>query len=112
MPSISAEALEYSDFDQFLMVRFFSSYFHYCSNFRFIVVFPTEVTEKGEIEYSVVVRKNVHKLEAYVEEMANSDTVSRAVNIQKVQDDVLKLWSVVKALPEITNDQKNCIKAL
>ena len=33
-------------------------------------------------------------------------------NIQKVQDDVLKLWSVVKALPEISSDQKNHIKSL
>jgi len=44
--------------------------------------------------------------------MASGDTVSGAVNIQKVQDDVLKLWSVIKALPEISNDQKNRIKAL
>jgi fatty acid synthase subunit beta len=90
--------------------------FHSCSNFRFIVTFPTaphtEVTENGEIKYLEVVRENVRKLEAYVEEMASGDTVSGAVNIQKVQDDVLKLWSVVKALPEISKDQKNRIKAL
>ncbi|KAF9485144.1 fatty acid synthetase alpha subunit [Pholiota conissans] len=80
------------------------------------VTFPTaphtEVTEKGEIKYTEVVRENVRKLEAYVEEMASGDTVSGAVNIQKVQDDVLKLWSVVKSLPEISSDQKNRIKAL
>ena len=68
--------------------------------------------EKGEIKYSEVVRENVRKLEAYVEEMASGDTVLGAVNIQKVQDDVLKLWSVVKALPEISLDQKNHIKSL
>jgi fatty acid synthase subunit alpha, fungi type len=44
--------------------------------------------------------------------MAGGDTVSGAVNIQKVQDDVLKLWSVVKALPELSSDQKNRIKSL
>ncbi|KJA22996.1 hypothetical protein HYPSUDRAFT_201793 [Hypholoma sublateritium FD-334 SS-4] len=80
------------------------------------VTFPTaphtEVTEKGEIKYSEIVRENVRKLEAYVEEMASGDTVSGAVNIRKVQDDVLRLWSVVKALPEICSDQKNRIKAL
>ena len=66
----------------------------------------TEVTDKGEIKYSEVVRENVRKLEVYVEELpvASGDTVSGAVNIQKVQDDVLKLWSVVKALPEISSD--------
>jgi hypothetical protein len=50
-----------------------------------IVIFPaaphTEVTGKGDIEYSEVVRENVRKLEAYVKEMASGDTVSGAVNI-------------------------------
>src|ERR1700723_4192075 len=48
----------------------------------------------------------------YVEEMASGDTVSGTVNIQKVQDDVLKLWSVVKSQPGISQEQKNRIKAL
>ena len=64
------------------------------------------------MEYSEVVHENVRKLEAYVEEMASGDAVSGAVNTQKVQDDVLKLWSVVKALPEICSDQKNRSKSL
>ncbi|KAJ7285205.1 fatty acid synthase [Mycena rebaudengoi] len=80
------------------------------------VTFPTaphtEVTAKGEIVYSEVVRENVRKLEAYVEEMASGDTVSGAVNITKVQDDVLKLWTVVKSQPGISQEQKNRIKAL
>ncbi|KAF8638240.1 hypothetical protein AX17_002262 [Amanita inopinata Kibby_2008] len=80
------------------------------------VTFPTaphtEVTEKGEIIYSEVVREGVRKLEAYVEEMASGDTVSGAVNIQKVQDDVLRLWNVVKSQPGISQEQKNRIKAL
>ncbi|KAF5337956.1 hypothetical protein D9757_014846 [Collybiopsis confluens] len=80
------------------------------------VTFPTaphtEVTSKGEIVYSEVIRENVRKLETYVEEMARSDTVSGPVNIQKVQDDVMKLWTIVKSQPEISQDQKNRIKAL
>ena len=56
-------------------------------------------------------RENVRKLEAYVEEMASGDTIS-TVNIQKVQEDVLKLWTVVKSQPGISQDQKNRIKAL
>ncbi|KAJ6624064.1 fatty acid synthase [Mycena sp. CBHHK59/15] len=80
------------------------------------VTFPTaphtEVTSKGDIVYSEVVRENVRKLEAYVEEMASGDTVSGAVNINKVQDDVLKLWTVVKSQPGISQEQKNRIKAL
>ncbi|KAJ3783459.1 fatty acid synthase [Lentinula aff. detonsa] len=80
------------------------------------VTFPTaphtEVSSKGEIVYTEVMRENVRKLEAYVEEMARSDTVSGPVNIQKVQDDVLKLWTIVKSQPEISQEQKNRIKAL
>ncbi|KAI0264369.1 fatty acid synthase [Gloeopeniophorella convolvens] len=80
------------------------------------VTFPTaphtEITEKGEIVYSEVNRENVRKLEAYVEEMANADQISGSVNIQKIQDDVVKLWNVVKSQPEISEEQKNRIKAL
>jgi fatty acid synthase subunit alpha, fungi type len=82
----------------------------------FSVTFPTaphtEVTEKGDIKYSEINRENVRKLEAYVKEMANGEKISGSVNIQKVQDDVVKLWSVVKAQPEITDEQKSRIKAL
>ncbi|KAJ7158521.1 fatty acid synthase [Mycena filopes] len=80
------------------------------------VTFPTaprtDVTAKGDIVYSEVVRENVRKLEAYVEEMASGDAVSGAVNINKVQEDVLKLWTVVKSQPGISQEQKNRIKAL
>jgi len=80
------------------------------------VTFPTaprtEVSAKGDIVYSEVVRENVRKLEAYVEEMASGDTISGNINIQKVQDDVLKLWSVVKSQPGISQEQKGRIKAL
>jgi len=72
----------------------------------------TEVTAKGNIVYSKVVRENVRKLEAYVEEMASGDTISGSFNIQKVQDDVLKLWSVVKSQSGISQEQKNRIKVV
>ncbi|THH15787.1 hypothetical protein EW146_g4747 [Bondarzewia mesenterica] len=80
------------------------------------VTFPTaphtEVNAKGDIVYSEIVRENVRKLEAYVEEMATTNNISGSVNIQKIQDDVLKLWTVVKSQPEISVEQKNRIKAL
>ena len=47
-----------------------------------------------------------------MEEMATGGAAPGAVNIQKVQDDVLKLWNVVKSQPEISQEQKNRIKAL
>ncbi|KAF8312438.1 fatty acid synthase, partial [Clavulina sp. PMI_390] len=80
------------------------------------VTFPTaphtEVTEGGDIVYSEVVREGVRKLEAYVEEMATGGPPPSNVNIDKVQEDVLKLWNFVKSQPEISQDQKNRIKAL
>ena len=80
------------------------------------VTFPTaphtEIMEKGEIVYSEVNRENVRKLEAYAEEMASANQISGLVNIQKIQDDVVKLWNVVKSQAEISEEQKNRIKAL
>jgi len=46
------------------------------------------------------------------------DTLNRwqaltgSVNMQKIQDDIIKLWNVVKSQPEISEEQKNRIKAL
>lgn len=45
--------------------------------------------------HNEVVRGTIGKLEAYVEEMASGDTTTASVNMQKIQDDVLKLWTVV-----------------
>ncbi|KZW02887.1 fatty acid synthase [Exidia glandulosa HHB12029] len=79
------------------------------------VTFPTApkttVSDKGDIVYSEVNRESVRKLEAYVQEMASGDT-SANVNLQKVHEDVLKLWNVVKSQPEISQEQKGRIKAL
>ena len=47
-----------------------------------------------------------------MEEMASGDTIVEPTNIQKIQEDVLKLWNVVKSQPEISDEQKNRIKAL
>ena len=67
----------------------------------------TELTAKGDIVYSEVVRENVRKLK----EIVSGDTISGSFNIQKVQDDVLKLWSIVKSQRGISQEQKNRIKA-
>ena len=80
------------------------------------MTFPTapkmEATPKGDIVYLEVVCENVHKLKAYVKEMASGNTISDDTNIQKVQDDVLKLWTIVKLQPGISQEQKNHIKGL
>jgi fatty acid synthase subunit alpha, fungi type len=43
--------------------------------------------------------------------MASGHTFSGAVNIQKAQDDVSKIWTLVKSQSGIGQDQKNRIKA-
>ncbi|KAF8140809.1 hypothetical protein K438DRAFT_1995635 [Mycena galopus ATCC 62051] len=43
------------------------------------------VTAKGDVVYSEFVRENVRKLEAYIKEMASSDTVSGAVHMNNVE---------------------------
>lgn len=53
----------------------------------------------------------MRKLEAYVEEMASADQISGSVNVRKIQDDVVKLWNVVKSQPEIGEEEKNRIEA-
>ena len=66
-----------------------------------LVTFPStphiEITEKGEIVYSEVNRENVRKFKAYIEEMTSADQISRSANIQKIHDDVVKLWNVVNS---------------
>ena len=47
-----------------------------------------------------------------VEEMATGGLPPTMFNIEKVQEDVLKLWNVIKLQAEITHKQKNRIKAL
>ena len=82
-----------------------TSYFPYCTSYR-------NHRRRVRSSDSEVNRENVRKLEAYVEEMASADQISGSVNIQKIQDDVVKLWNVVKSQPEISEEQKNRIKAL
>lgn len=48
----------------------------------------TEVTAKGDIIYTEIVRKNVRKLENYVKEMASGGEVEPSVNLEKVQSDI------------------------
>ena len=43
----------------------------------------TEVTANGDI-YSEVICGNVHKLQAYIEEIASGDSISGTFDIQKV----------------------------
>nr|XP_019006796.1 fatty acid synthase subunit alpha [Kwoniella mangroviensis CBS 8507]OCF70257.1 fatty acid synthase subunit alpha [Kwoniella mangroviensis CBS 8507] len=72
----------------------------------------TEVSAKGDIVYSEISRHNVRKLESYVKEMASGGEVEPAVNLDKVQSDIDKLWELVSSQPSITPAQKAAIKSM
>ncbi|KAJ3255887.1 3-oxoacyl-[acyl-carrier-protein] synthase [Boothiomyces macroporosus] len=80
------------------------------------VTFPTApctiITEKGEIKYSEVNRENVRKLEAYVKEMAEGSKVGLKVDLGKIQNDVAKLYRMVRQQPQMSRDSKNAVKSL
>ena len=46
------------------------------------------------------------KLKAFIEEMARTDQIFISVNFQKIQDDLVKLWNIVKSQPEISEERK------
>ena len=79
------------------------------------VTFPTaphtEAIKKGKIVYTQVVHED---MQTWGICQRSGDGVARpiSINTQKVQDNVLKLWTIVKSLPEISQDQKDDIKAL
>jgi len=72
----------------------------------------TKLNEKGEIVHSEVNWHDRRKLETYVEEMGSADRIFGSAKVQKIQDDVVRLWNVVKSEPEISDGQQNRIKAL
>ncbi|WVO17734.1 hypothetical protein L204_105432 [Cryptococcus depauperatus] len=72
----------------------------------------TEVSAKGDIVYTEISRQNVRKLESYVKEMASGGEVEHAVNLDKVQSDIEKLWDLVNSQPSITPAQKSAIKSM
>ncbi|CAK9782775.1 thiolase-like protein [Cutaneotrichosporon oleaginosum] len=72
----------------------------------------TEVSAKGDIQYSEIPRTKVRKLESYVKEMANGGEIESQVNLEKVQADIEKLWDLVNAQPSITPAQKAAIKSM
>lgn len=79
------------------MVRAYAFFFSFTITYITLVTFPTaphtEINAKGDIVYTEVVRESVRKLEAYVEQMASGDSTPN-VSMQKIEDDVLKLWNV------------------
>lgn len=48
----------------------------------------TEISAKGDIVYTEIIRHNVRKLENYVKEMASGGEVEPVVNLEKVTSDI------------------------
>lgn len=48
----------------------------------------TEVSAKGDIQFSEIPRQSVRKLESYVKEMASGGEVEPAHNLEKAQSDI------------------------
>ncbi|GAA5980800.1 hypothetical protein JCM11641_002656 [Rhodosporidiobolus odoratus] len=81
------------------------------------VTFPTApkttVTAKGDIVVEEVTREGVSRLEKYVAEMAAGSKVTvQSVNLDKVQDQVEKLYKLVKSQPQISKQHMQSIKSL
>jgi hypothetical protein len=44
--------------------------------------------------------------------MASGDAVTPLTGIQKIQDDIFRLWTIFQNQPEVSDEQNNFIKAL
>ncbi|CBQ73371.1 related to fatty acid synthase, beta and alpha chains [Sporisorium reilianum SRZ2] len=75
----------------------------------------TEIDARGNIAYSEVKRVGVRKLEAYVKEMAAGSRLLGAgsqVNLDKAQENVAKLWTLIRNEPSVSKLSKATIKSL
>ncbi|KPV74523.1 uncharacterized protein RHOBADRAFT_28081 [Rhodotorula graminis WP1] len=81
------------------------------------VTFPTapktSISAKGDIIVEEVNREGVSRLEKYVAEMAAGSKVTvQSVNLDKVQEQVEKLYKLVKSQPQISKQHMTSIKSL
>ncbi|KDN47731.1 thiolase-like protein [Tilletiaria anomala UBC 951] len=77
----------------------------------------TEIDSKGNIVYHEAKREGVRKLEAYVKEMAAGTRGSNAsalaqVNVERAQENIAKLWTLIRNEPSVSKLGKATIKSL
>ncbi|EPQ27448.1 uncharacterized protein PFL1_04986 [Pseudozyma flocculosa PF-1] len=75
----------------------------------------TEIDARGNVVYSEVKRVGVRKLEAYVKEMAAGSRLlgsGNQVNVDKAQENVAKLWTLIRNEPSVSKLGKATIKSL
>lgn len=62
----------------------------------------TEIDAKGSIIYTEAKRAGVRKLESYVKEMAAGTRVGPQVNVDKAQENINKLWTLIRNEPSVS----------
>jgi len=74
----------------------------------------TEIDSKGNIVYTEAKRQGVRKLEAYVKEMATGTRIasSKQVDLDRAQDNIAKLWTLIRNEPSVSKLGKATIKSL
>ncbi|KAL9936912.1 hypothetical protein V8E36_004147 [Tilletia maclaganii] len=72
----------------------------------------TEIDARGNIVYTEEKRSGVRKLESYVKEMAVGTRVGPQVNVEKAQENIAKLWTLIKNEPSMSKLSKTTLKSL
>ncbi|RUP46910.1 fatty acid synthase [Jimgerdemannia flammicorona] len=72
----------------------------------------TEITPKGDIKYAEVPRPTCRKLAHYVKDMAAGGKVSEFSNRQKVQQNLAKIYKIIKNQNKMKKSNKLSIKDL
>lgn len=72
----------------------------------------TEVDSSGAVVYSEVKRVGIRKLEAYVKEMAAGTRIGPQINVDKAQENITKLWTLIRNEPSVSKLGKATIKSL
>ncbi|KAK0543649.1 hypothetical protein OC845_006016 [Tilletia horrida] len=72
----------------------------------------TEIDAKGNIIYVEGKRNGVRKLESYVKEMMVGTRVGPQINLEKAQENIAKLWVLIKNEPSMSKLSKATLKSL
>lgn len=72
----------------------------------------TNIDSKGNLEYSEIPRASVRKLEHYVREMADGGKISEYGNRTKVQNDLSRIYKLIKQQHKLSKASQLQIKSL
>ena len=72
----------------------------------------TSIDARGNLDYAEVPRTSVRKLEHYVREMADGGKISEYGNRTKVQNDLSRIYKLIKQQHKLSKSSQLQIKAL